>query len=109
MTGFALKLILAAILGLQAGPTERQRIDTAAAGRGRVVYAQHCINCHGSAAKGTDNGPDLIRSTVVLRDRLGNGIGPALRKGGPHPAGLSASEVVDLSHFSARTRGVDRQ
>lgn len=99
MTTFAIKLMLAAVLGLQAGPTERQRIDTAAAGRGRVVYAQHCINCHGSNAKGSDNGPDLIRSTVVLRDRLGNGIGPALKKGGRHPAGLAANEIVDLSHF----------
>ena len=48
--------------------------------RGRAVYAQHCINCHGSTAKGTDRGPDLIRSVIVLRDRLGNGIGPALSR-----------------------------
>ena len=62
----------------QGGPYERQRIDNAAADRGRAVYARHCINCHGSTAKGTERGPDLIRSTVVLRDRLGNGIGPSL-------------------------------
>ena len=53
MTSFGMKLILAAVLGLQAGPTERQRIDTAAAGRGRLLYAKHCINCHGSNAANT--------------------------------------------------------
>ena len=77
---------------------ERQRVDAAAANRGRTVYAQHCINCHGSSAKGTERGPDLIRSSVLLRDRLGNGIGPALRSA-PHTSQLSAAELVDLSHF----------
>jgi cytochrome c oxidase cbb3-type subunit III len=82
----------------QGGPYERQRVDNAAADRGRAVYAKQCINCHGSTAKGTDRGPDLIRSTVVLRDRLGNAIGPATRSGA-HNATLSAAEIVDLSHF----------
>src|SRR5688572_20016942 len=82
----------------QGGPYERQRVDNAAADRGRALYAKHCINCHGSTAKGTDRGPDLIRSTVVLRDRLGNGIGPAI-KSGAHDAVLAAAEIVDLSHF----------
>jgi hypothetical protein len=49
--------------------------------------------------KGTDRGPDLIRSTVVLRDRLGNLIGPAIKPGANHQATLAASEIVDLSHF----------
>ena len=96
----AINLLLAAMLAAQAGPTERQRIDNAAADRGRLVYTQYCINCHGSTAKGTDSGPDLIRSAVVLRDRLGNGIGPAARKGCPaHQATLTDAQVVDLSHF----------
>ena len=83
----------------QGGPYERQRVDNAAADRGRAVYAKHCINCHGSTAKGTDRGPDLIRSTVVLRDRLGNGIGPAIRPSAAHQATLTQAEIVDLSHF----------
>ena len=82
----------------QGGPYERQRVDNAAADRGRAVYAKHCINCHGSTAKGTDRGPDLIRSAIVLRDRLGSGIGPAI-KAGAHHAVLSAAEIVDVSHF----------
>jgi mono/diheme cytochrome c family protein len=92
-------LLIAGTAYAQGGPYERQRIDNAAADRGRAVYARHCINCHGSTAKGTDRGPDLIRSAVVLRDRLGNGIGPAIRPSATHQAALSQAEIVDLSHF----------
>jgi mono/diheme cytochrome c family protein len=81
------------------GPYDRQRVDRAAADRGRAVYAKHCINCHGSTAKGTDRGPDLIRSVVVLRDRLGDQIGPAIRPSATHQASLTPAEIVDLSHF----------
>ena len=83
----------------QGGPYDRQKIDDAAATRGRAVYAQHCINCHGSAAKGTERGPDLIRSVVVLRDRLGSHVGPALKPSASHQAVLTSEQVVDLSHF----------
>jgi len=83
----------------QGGPYERQRVDNAAADRGRALYAKHCINCHGSTAKGTDRGPDLIRSAIVLRDRLGNAIGPAIKPTGSHQATLAAAEIVELSHF----------
>jgi hypothetical protein len=86
-------------LHAQAGPYERQRIDEAAAARGRAVYEQHCINCHGSTGKGSDRGPDLIRSLVVLRDRLGSAIGPALVPSAVHRAKLTGAQVVDLSHF----------
>ena len=102
MNSFTISLLLAAMFAAQAGPTERQRIDNAAADRGRLLYTQYCINCHGSTAKGTDRGPDLIRSAIVLRDRLGNGIGPAARKGPDHQAHqatLTDPQVVDLSHF----------
>jgi cytochrome c oxidase cbb3-type subunit 3 len=91
-------MTMAVSLGAQGGPYERQKVDAAAATRGRAVYAQHCINCHGSTAKGGYKGPDLIRSVVVLRDRLGNAIGPAL-KSPAHQASLKDAEVVDLSHF----------
>jgi len=64
----------------QAGPYVRQEVDNAASARGRQVYTQFCINCHGAWAKGTEQGPDLIRSPLVLRDRLGDQIGPALKK-----------------------------
>jgi len=102
-----LRFLLATIIVLtpggafaQGGPTDRPALDEAAAMRGRRVYAEHCINCHGSTAKGGPNGPDLIRSTVVLRDRLGTGVGPAMRATpGSHAATLTPDQVVDVSHF----------
>ncbi len=87
-------------LRAQGGPTDRQKVDPAAAARGRTVYAAQCINCHGSTAKGGPNGPDLIRSTAVLRDRLGSHIGPAMRAAATsHQAALTAEQIVDVSHF----------
>ena len=92
-------LALDALAAGQAGPSERQVIDNAAATRGRAVYAQYCINCHGSNVKGGENGPDLIRSTLVLHDRLGNEIGSAMKTLAGHPRDLAQAQVVDLSHF----------
>jgi cytochrome c oxidase cbb3-type subunit 3 len=87
-------------LAAQGGPTDRPPVDDAAATRGRGLYAQQCINCHGSTAKGGPNGPDLIRSTAVLRDRLGASIGPAMQsKASSHSASLTQAQIVDLSHF----------
>ena len=63
----------------QAGPT-RPDVDPAAADRGKRVYLQYCVNCHGSQAKGTEDGPDLIRSVVVLHDKAGSELAPALKK-----------------------------
>jgi mono/diheme cytochrome c family protein len=83
----------------QAGPYVRQEVDQAAAARGRQVYTQFCINCHGALAKGTEQGPDLIRSPLVLRDRLGDQIGPALKKLADHKSDLTKAQVTDLTHF----------
>lgn len=83
----------------QAGPTVRQQVDPAAASRGRAVYTQHCVNCHGALAKGTEEAPDLVRSPLVLRDRLGNELGPALKRLPGHKRDLSNAQVVDVTHF----------
>jgi cytochrome c oxidase cbb3-type subunit III len=96
----ALSVLAPAVLMGQGGPTDRQKVDPAAAQRGRTVYAAQCINCHGSTAKGGPNGPDLIRSTAVLRDRLGSHIAPAMRAAAAaHQAVLTTPQLVDLSHF----------
>jgi len=104
-----------ASLFAQPGPTGRTPVDNAAAARGKATYLLYCINCHGSLAQGTDQGPDLVRSVVVLRDRLGNGIGPSLRKLPMHKADLSQAQVADLSHFlkdrieaTAKNRNADQ-
>ena len=84
------------------GPEDRQVIDEAAATRGRKVYAAECINCHGTHARGSERGADLVRSEVVLHDRYGSTIGPFLKKGHPTQttpvAQLTQAQIVDLSH-----------
>jgi cytochrome c oxidase cbb3-type subunit 3 len=84
------------------GPADKQVIDEAAATRGRKVYAAECITCHGTHARGSERGADLIRSEVVLHDRYGSTIGPFLKKGHPTqttPAvQLTQAQIEDLSH-----------
>lgn len=107
---FAAACVLAIVLVLaaparaaaQAGPYERQKVDATAADRGQKLYAELCINCHGALARGAENGPDLIRSVPVLRDRLGSELGPAFRKVANHKSDLATSQIVDLSHFLKR-------
>ena len=86
-----------------AGAEDQHVVDPVAADRGRKVYAAECINCHGTQARGTDNGADLIRSVVVLHDRYSSEIGPFLRKGHPTQttpaANLTSAQIEDLSHF----------
>src|SRR5690348_17156706 len=67
--------------GDSVGPYDRQVVDPAAAARGQAVYAVECVDCHGPTARGTAAGPNLIRSTVVLHDKVGSDLGPFLKKG----------------------------
>jgi mono/diheme cytochrome c family protein len=84
------------------GPADKQVVDEAAALRGRAVYAAECITCHGTHARGTERGADLVRSEVVLHDRYGSTIEPFLRKGHPTQttpiANISHQQIQDLSH-----------
>jgi len=87
-----------------AGPDDKHVVDAAAADRGRRVWAAECINCHGTYARGSDNGPNLVRSDIVLHDRYGNEIGPFLKKGHPMQSGsasanLTPVQIAELSHF----------
>lgn len=89
---------------LRAGPNEQHKVDDAAADRGRVIWAAECIDCHGTYARGGDDGPNLIQSYLVLRDRYGSEIGPYLAKGHPTQSGKSSAgftddQIKDLSHF----------
>jgi mono/diheme cytochrome c family protein len=88
----------------QAGPSDKHIVDEQAAQRGKATYTAECITCHGPKARGTDKGPDIVRSLIVLKDRYGDTIGPFLRKGHPAQSGASSAdlkqtEIVDLSHF----------
>jgi cytochrome c oxidase cbb3-type subunit 3 len=87
------------------GAADRHRVDAAAADRGRKTYAAECVTCHGASARGTDNpATNLVRSSLVLRDRYGSAIGPFLKKGHPIQSGaptssLKDAQIADLSHF----------
>lgn len=86
------------------GPGDKQVVDAAAADRGKATYLAECITCHGARARGTDLAPDLVRSLVVLHDRVGSELGPLLRKGHPTQsnrpsANFTQAQIADLSHF----------
>jgi mono/diheme cytochrome c family protein len=87
-----------------AGPADAPYVDASLADRGRTVWAAECINCHGTQARGTDNGPNLTRSLVVLRDRYGSELGPFLKRGHKMQSGAAATtltdeQIVNLAHF----------
>ncbi len=90
--------------GFPAGPRDRQIVDPEAAERGKAIYLSDCGSCHGPRARGGANGPDLVRSTVLLHDRYGDGIGPYLSHTHPASSGapfasLTEAQVRDISHF----------
>lgn len=90
-------------------PTNRQTpVDAAAAARGNAIWAAQCITCHGTQARGTDSGSNLIRSETANYDRYaaraGDVLGPFLKKGHPTQSGKQSSsftdaEIVDLANF----------
>lgn len=83
---------------------DRLMIDTEAAERGGTLYKAECASCHGPAARGGSEGPDLVRSVTVLHDRSGDDLGPLLSAHHPVPDGrqlptFSKEQLVDLSNF----------
>ncbi len=77
--------------------------DTAAAERGAKLYAATCAFCHGEKANGGE-GPDLVRSSVVLHDDKGELIGPVIHNGRPDRgmpafANFTPEQLYDLSEF----------
>src|SRR6478735_10697849 len=77
------------------GPGDKHVVDRAAADRGRTVWAAECITCHGTQARGTERGPNLMRSDVLLRDRYASEIGPFLKKGHTLQSGRPSSSLTD--------------
>lgn len=77
--------------------------DPAAAARGKTLFQQNCAFCHGANATGAE-GPDLVRSTIVLHDEKGETISPVVLKGRPDkgmPAfsTLTQAQIYDLAEF----------
>lgn len=84
-------------LGLGAAP------DAAAANRGEKLYAPNCAFCHGEKARGAE-GPNLVRSPLVLHDEKGELIGAAVSKGFPDkgmPAfsNFTEAQISDIAQY----------
>jgi mono/diheme cytochrome c family protein len=85
-------------LGLGAAP------DEAAAQRGEPLYKQFCMSCHGPEGRGAQ-GPNLLRSPIVLHDEKGEQIGPIVRSGRSGTPGMPAqpdvtdAQLYDLSQY----------
>lgn len=83
-------------------------VDPAAHDRGKALWASQCIECHGSQARGSETGPNIIRTKTVNFDRMaatiGSVLGPFLKAGHPTQSGKASAsftdaEVVDLANF----------
>lgn len=98
-------LIMAAPLCLRA-QIQNIPVDQPSADRGEKLFAQTCAQCHGPQARGTETGPDLIRSLLVLHDRMqqlhGSEIAPLLKKPPSHNFDISPEQVADISQFLTR-------
>jgi cytochrome c oxidase cbb3-type subunit III len=76
------------------------REDPASVKRGGDAFVANCGTCHGATAKGTDVGPDLVRSPLVEDDSKGELIGPVLRTGRPDKGmpkqDLTEQQITDI-------------
>ena len=82
------------------GPRDKPMVDPKAVERAAPLYASDCQACHGSDARGTSDGANLVRSGIVLRDRYGSTLGPYLAASHPRPVpSLTSMQVLLLSHF----------
>jgi mono/diheme cytochrome c family protein len=84
--------------GLAAAP------DPAAVARGQQQFVAQCGFCHGSTGKGGNNGPDLVRSVLVLHDEgSGNEIRPVILNGRPAKGmpkfSMTDSQIMDMAAF----------
>jgi cytochrome c oxidase cbb3-type subunit III len=77
--------------------------DEAAAKRGEPLFQQNCAACHGQNARG-GQGPNLLRSVVVLHDQKGEEIGQLIHDGRPQGGmppfpNLTEAERYDIAEF----------
>jgi cytochrome c oxidase cbb3-type subunit 3 len=77
--------------------------DAAEAKRGEPLYKQNCATCHGNDARGSQ-GPNLVRSIVVLHDTNDEEIGPVIKAGrtqGGMPGfpQLSQAQIHSISQY----------
>jgi cytochrome c oxidase cbb3-type subunit 3 len=70
--------------------------------RGRLVYGIHCRACHGVDLRGGDiGGPNLLRSEVMLNDRMGEALLPVVKGSlpGMNAIALPPDEVTAVAEY----------
>ena len=108
--GLSVVVYAVVVLRAQAAPQLGRGpvVDQAAHDRGRALWATHCIDCHGSQARGSETGPNIIRTKTVNFDRsaaeAGSVLGPFLKAGHPTQskkpsASFTNDEIVALANF----------
>jgi cytochrome c oxidase cbb3-type subunit III len=89
---------LAAVVAQQPGTfpaMQRKAADEQTITRGKAVFGVNCVACHGADARGGQlNGPNLLRSQLVLADQDGELIAPVVRSGRPE-RGMPAFPLAD--------------
>lgn len=91
--------IIRTAMGIGAPP------NAEAAARGQKTFVATCGFCHGTNATGGAQGPNLVRSTMVLHDQgTGKEIGPVIHNGRPEKgmpgfATLTEDQVHDIAQF----------
>src|SRR5439155_1559445 len=82
---------------------QRPIADQAAVERGKVLFEVNCSFCHGADARGGEEGPNLLRSQLVLEDQKGESIGPVLLNGlterGMPKFTLTPAQVFDIAEY----------
>lgn len=93
---------------------QREPADPAMVERGKTLYSVTCGFCHGSDARGGENnGPNLLRSEIVLMDQKGEKIAPVVQNGRPDRGmpkfDLTTAQIADIAAYvhSFRVGGYD--
>src|SRR5436190_22051861 len=74
---------------------QRAKADPQVVERGKALFGVSCVACHGADARGGQlNGPNLLRSQLVLADKDGELIDPVIRSGRPE-RGMPAFPLAD--------------
>jgi len=78
--------------------------DAQAVARGERLFVASCGFCHGSTAKGGNNGPDLVRSVLVLHDEgTAKELGPVILLGRPQKGmpkfEMTAAQIQDIAAY----------
>lgn len=92
---------------------QRPPADPAVIERGRSLFSINCTACHGADARGGQlNGPNLLRSQLVLMDQDGELIGQVVQNGRPErgmpPFPLPPADIKAIAEFIHSLTGASR-